>query len=265
MKSGHLIVIGSAIAGCAASMAVYLMAAGGSAVDATSRHAAAQGRQAASNHLPPAPSALQRLPRTGNRDAEKPRLIPGSTNPGFRVSGTPAGGSSIDENVWFAKAEHVAREANRELEMLRESLDLRPGQERRIFDILARNSPSWQPGMITEGPQRPSAPGNDARFTSPADDASPADASAPLVPTEPVDSGNFPVSVADAVIGVLDFDQQQSLIQEELARRAWWEEILPQLLPPDFPVASEAGHYPADLPGHGDTKAYQGPVEIFED
>lgn len=259
MKPGHLIVLAAAIVGCAAAMTVYLMATDGSAVDTTSRQPAAQGRQAATNQLPPALSALQRPPRAHKKDAEKNRQIPESTNREFRVRGIPAGGSSIDENAWFASAERVAREANRELEMLRESLDLSPGQERRIFDILARNSSSWQTGMITEGPQGRRVPGDNPRFTNPAD------TSTPIVPTEPGDSGNFPVSVADAVMGVLDFDQQQSMIQEELDRRAWWEEILPQLLPPDFPAASEAGHYPADLPGYGGTKAYQGPVEIFED
>jgi hypothetical protein len=113
--------------------------------------------------------------------------------------------------------------------------------------------------MLTKGPHGGAGTSDHTRFSNLAD------TSVHPSPAQPADSGDFAVSLADAVVGALDYDQQQTLIREELDRRAWWEEILPQLLPPDFPVASGAGHSPTEIPSHGGTKAYHGPVEIFDD
>jgi hypothetical protein len=76
------------------------------------------------------------------------------------------------------------------------------------------------------------------------------------------------LAVNEEVMAVLDADQQQALIDEEMNRRAWWEEILPQLLPPELPTAAAASPIDdpaASLPGGGDTKAYQGPTEMLEE
>jgi hypothetical protein len=164
-----------------------------------------------------------------------------SPEAGFRIQGNPPAGLVTEESVWFANAERVEREANHELETLRESLELSPYQEQRIFGILARRSSSWMPGMDTGA--------------SHASDTA-IDEGDPAGPAE---------SVTDEILPVLDEGQQQALIDEELDRRVWWEEILPQLLPPEFPAATVADDPAAALPGAGDTKVYEGPTEMLEE
>lgn len=255
MTTGQLTVLGSAVMGCAATIAFHLVSYGGAAKGPASRQSASLPGQASAGQPQPAPAAWQQPPDARKSEAAENRRISRSTAAGFQVHGAPAAGVPMDEDAWFANAERVAAEANRELESLRESLDLSPGQQRRVFDILARNSASWQPGMSTERWQ--GGPLMAAEDPATSSGANLAEAAA-----QPGDSS---VSLVDALVDVLDHDQQQILIQEELDRRAWWEEILPQLLPPDFPDANDAGQYPAEMPGQGDTKAYQGPVEIFDD
>lgn len=94
---------------------------------------------------------------------------------------------------------------------LAQALDLTPAQQAGIFGVVARNSELWLPGMQVGGGAT----------------------------TGKIDQGEGALSEADQVMAYLDADQQQTLIQEEMDRQAWWEEVLPQLLPPDLPVATE--------------------------
>lgn len=43
------------------------------------------------------------------------------------------------------------------------------------------------------------------------------------------------------VMDYLSSEQQETLVQEEMNRQAWWEEVLPQLLPPSLSSDSGAG------------------------
>jgi hypothetical protein len=240
MRPGHWLALGSAIAGCTAALGFYLVAretpadapaprTGGprwQTESATKRHSA---KAAAPGQAGPVEKSAA---RAGHESA--------TPETGFRIQGNPPAGPVTEERAWFASAERVEREANRELESLREALELSPYQEQRIFGILARRSSSWMPGMDTGGSH-----GADAAN----------DAGGPAGPAR---------SVTDEILPLLDEDQQQALIDEELDRRAWWEEILPQLLPPEFPAATAADDPAASLPGAGDTKAYEGPTETLE-
>jgi hypothetical protein len=259
MKPGHSLILGSAIAGCTAALAVYLAAKGSPSTGHSS--------QTTDRNPQSVPVATKRHVSPNGGDTPGPTAkAPRATveaSPEFRILGQPPAGRVAEEREWFANAERIERRANRELADLRETLDLTPDQQHLVFDTLARNSPSWMPGMRTGGSHglgvvdeasRPANRSNPSRRESPGPTANP---SAPVErPGTDPDPAQSP-SVTDEVLAVLDYDQQQALIQEELNRRAWWEEILPQLLPPELPAAG--------LPNAGDTKAYEGPTELLEE
>ena len=269
MKSGHLIILGSAVAGCSAALAIYLAVKGGDAVGVTPQAAARSPkpvpvdikRHAAPSAGKPA-AAREQAPSSAKSPAGS-----GETSPAFRILGKPPAGRLADEREWFANAERIERQANRELANLRETLELTPNQEQRIFDTLARNSPSWLPGMMTGGSYGvgvvadSSSPASRSHPSRPEPSGSkPAASGPPALPDAGpgVSTGDAPAtSLTDEVLVVLDYDQQQALIQEELNRRAWWEEVLPQLLPPDFPAAGP--------PDDGDSKVYEGPAGLLEE
>lgn len=181
-----------------------------------------------------APESARSVGRSEARIGEEFR----SSDRAFRIEGNPPADLVTEESVWFANAERVAREANHQLETLRESLELSPYQEQRIFGILARRSSSWMPGMNSGGSNAAEMAMDEVGPTSSAQ------------------------SVTDDILPVLDEEQQQALIDEELDRRAWWEEVLPQLLPPEFPSATGSDEHDAAA---GDTKAYEGPTELLEE
>ncbi len=117
-------------------------------------------------------------------------------------------------------------EANHELKRLAGLLDLDSYQQSKVFSTLAQQSGSWLPGMQTGNPR----------------------------------SGN-PTTAATAadVTAALNDDQRQTLMQAEMDRQAWWEEVLPQLLPPPLQVGgvltSEPAGDSASAPSAGDTNA----------
>jgi len=241
MRPGHWLALGSAIAGCTAALGFYLVAKEAPADDAAPRTGgprwqtgSATKRHGARGVAPEKRGAQEEPAATARHESTAPET-------GFRIQGNPPAESVTEERAWFASAERVEREANLELETLKEALELSPYQEQRIFGILARRSPSWMPGMDTGGSH-----GIDLAN----DEGAPADPAG---------------SVTDEILPVLDEEQQQVLIDEELDRRAWWEEILPQLLPPEFPAATAADDPADSLPGAGDTKAYEGPTEMLEE
>ncbi len=241
MRPGHWLALGSAIAGCTAALGFYLIVKEAPSDDPapwtgpprwqTGSTSKRHGAKAAS---PERAGPVEKSVTSAPHESATPETE-------FRIQGNPPAGPVTEERAWFAHAERVEREANRELETLRETLELSPYQEQRIFGILARRSSSWMPGMDTGASH-----GADVAIDK-GDPASPAG------------------SVADEIMPMLDEEQQQALIDEELDRRAWWEEILPQLLPPEFPAAAAADDPAASLPGAGDTKAYEGPTEMLEE
>lgn len=264
MKPVHSLILGSAIVGSAIAIGLHLATMG-------SRHGD-RAPQAASPSLPSAPAKKRGLSISANTDSRAARVSeksgletqrdPAEPTPEFRIHGKPPAGRVADERDWFASAERIRQQANHDLGNLRETLELSPNQQQRIFDVLARNSPSWQPGMMTGGSYGVGLVSDGAKATRPSAKTRP----------EPVGNvSNNPEVAAPAptinndVLAVLDPDQQQALLNEESDRRAWWEEILPQLLPPEFPTAADADDPAASLIGSGDTKAYEGPTEILEE
>lgn len=152
------------------------------------------------------------------------------------VTGAPAsaGNRVLSEAQWRAHAAVVEMEANHELKRLAELLDLDSYQQDKVFSALAQRSHSWLPGMQTGGSNPPVATAG--------------------------------VAAAADVTACLNADQQQTLLQEEMDRQAWWEEILPQLLPPSLSnagvVTADAGSSPASdtttLTPPPQTKSFEG-------
>ena len=271
MKSGHWLALGSAIAACTAALGFYLVAKGPTPETPGSKTAGKPRWQPTSSGKrqvlsTEAPARAQ----TAARSAADPSDNPSSPTPAFRIHGKPPTDVIADEREWFAHAERVERQANHELATLRETLDLDPTQQQRVFNILARNSPSWMPGMATGGSHGvgivadQSRPANQIRHELP-QTARPAAGSVEQRPATAVDPPSSPGSVTEEILPILDSDQQQALLAAELERRAWWEEVLPQLLPPEFPAAAGSEAPSALLPGGGDTKAYEGPTELLEE
>ncbi len=256
MKPNHWLILGSAFAGCTAAFGIYLAAKGPSPADCAPQTDSPrlQPASATKRHFSTSKNASSRAVSVSGTTARETGRDSPETAPEFRIHGKPPAGRVSDERAWFASAERVGRQANRELEKLRETLELSPNQQQRIFDILAQNSPSWQPGMLIGGSHGVGVVSETGR------------ARALRTGDNPNNGEATPVAAMnDKVLAVLDADQQQALIEEEINRRAWWEEILPQLLPPEFPAAAGADNIAAKPLGDSDTKAYQGPTQILEE
>ena len=196
MKPARDILLGSGLLSCAVALGAWVWL----------RNPPEPETQSTATEFPPghergrASSRAAAAPERSNADAA---TLPATS---FRVAGRPqVSESPLPEAEWFARAERVEREARRELERLTPLLGLDAVQQARVFSSLARQSDAWLPGMRT-------LPGG-------------------------ADAGEIanPLSPGDPLFDQLDLDQQAALLREEMDRQAWWEEILPQLLPPDFP------------------------------
>ena len=271
MKPGHWLTLGSAVAACTAALGFYLVARNPVPESPGSKTAGKPRWQPTSSTKRQISSANAPGPAlTPAQSVENASVNPASPAPTFRVHGKPPANRIADEREWFARAERVERQANHELTTLRETLDLDPTQQQRVFNILARNSPSWLPGMATGGSHGvgiivdDSRPANTVRPDL-GQPARPTVGSVDHQPTTPPGAPSSTVSTTEEILPILDADQQQALLAAELERRAWWEEVLPQLLPPEFPAAASSEDPATLLPGGGDTKAYEGPTELLEE
>ncbi len=212
MKPTHWFTIAAALAGCAVAAGLYIVresGQSGSASQTVDGAKSAPQRSARRSAVSPVIGEISR----SNRSAARADAAERAASTPLRISGRPPQGAQavVSEAEWFARAEKVEREANHEVRRLAQALDLTPAQQAGIFGVVARNSELWLPGMQVGGGAT----------------------------TGKIDQGEGTPSEADQVMAYLDADQQQTLIQEEMDRRAWWEEVLPQLLPPDLPVATE--------------------------
>jgi hypothetical protein len=217
MNSTHLIATGFAAIACAAALVLQLLR---SDDQDNTPVAEAEARQ---NMVPRArrpPETDRTSPSTPNPTRSSEALAGRATAPlvTHRVSGRkPPPGSPLSTQDWLAKVERVEHEANRELARLAPLLHLSADQQQQAFAIFARSSPAWQPGMGTA--------------------------------FEPAPTDGNPTTI-DQLLSYLDADQQEALLREEMDRLAWWEEVLPQLLPPDSPAP--------------ETKTFDGPDFIEE-
>ena len=199
MKPARDILLGSCLLGCAVVLGSWVWL----------RNPPEPQTQAATAQSPATPERKRPSPSAATAPQQSDAghgTLPATS---FRIAGRPqTSDNTVPEAEWFARAERVEREARRELERLTPLLDLDPVQQARVFSSLARQSEAWLPGMRT-------LPGGS-------------------------DAGEIsqPQSPGDPLFDQLDLDQQAALLREEMDRQAWWEEILPQLLPPEFPEPS---------------------------
>ena len=163
-------------------------------------------------------------------------------------AGAPAGQTteSAETAEWTAQAARVELEATHELERLVDLLDLTGPQQDHIFDYLARRSSSWLPGMRTDGGEAPTG----------------GDGGSPFQPSR---SATGDESVASSVADFLTADQEQVLVEDEMDRQAWWQEILPQLLPPEVAAPVSAGTDEPPTPPVVAPKSFEGETTLLGD
>jgi|GEM_PF-2672633 len=236
MKPERLIAAAAALAGCAVACGIYV------------------SRQPESDRTTSAPSvktrssvekrhtALASEPHLRTKAADRPaqthfaQTAGNPCPPAHQIAGTPHYGRSavLPEAQWRANAARVEQESNHELARLTHLLDLDGKQQAQVFSALARNSPYWLPGM--QAGEKPQAANPKTSNPAAPRTHTGSETTAPLTPV-PVVPGVPNVSTGPSlpdIAAVLDADQQQTLVQNEMDRQAWWAEVLPQLLPPSL-------------------------------
>lgn len=162
---------------------------------------------------------------------------------GSRRSAPPSAPSSLSREELKARAARVEQDANHELRRLVTLLDLSPEQQDQIFQTLASRSPHWVPGMATTTPES-AAPGSSQNSQASAGTPQPtADAPGLPSPTPSTPTTSPSPYESDPLASILPYltpEQQEALITDEMDRAAWWEEMIPVLLPDDAlpPVTS---------------------------
>jgi hypothetical protein len=243
MKPSHWLVLASAVAGSAVACALYVLR--HSESPRTAGAAPSQGRSplvASGSSVAPdgfADKAGQReRPAAANRRAQA--SAPHHEAEPRKIVGTPprSGLGVVSEAQWLDRAAKVETEANHELSRMTQLLDLDSSQQDQLFAMFARRSSSWLPGMQ---PSRDSLGGGEAAV---AGDIS---------------------SEADDVMAYLNPDQQQTLIEDEMDRQAWWEEVLPQLLPPQLQDGTNLEVPSGDVDPAPDTKPFEGGEMLLEE
>jgi hypothetical protein len=286
MKPSSWLVLATAIAGSAVTYGIHIL----------SKQDAA--RPVAAGEMKSKATALQRSRASFNSVAglsEERRFRPDSQadqsvspSDGIpqprKVMGSPtsAGGNPLSESQWRDQAAKVETEANHELNRLVTLLDLDAVQQDKVFSAVAQQSRYWLPGMQAGGSYRTtdSAPstgnlastdaagqgrlaGSNKRGASNGTLAVP-QANPPAGSlVSPVESS--PVGAPD-LTAYLNADQQQSIIEDEMDRQAWWAEVLPQLLPPTI---ADGVQVDAALTGEADpapeTKEFDGGEMLLEE
>ena len=190
-----------------------------------------------------------------------PAIPPTGTN-APRPSGPPSAAASqaLTAEELSTRAARVEQEANHDLRRLVELLELDEGQQDKVFQTLARHSPSWTPGMqfapATSDMANPAGRRGDVLSAAPGGFTTVPPSPAPATtPTKSPGESTVPASAdpLDEIMALLSPDQQDTLLQEEIDRAAWWAEVLEQITPADDVPAIDGS-----APAAGDTKAYEG-------
>ena len=242
MKSSHWFVLATAVAGSAVACGFYLLrqptassVAGVGAVQepssVSSRRSlsASEGRRGLEHRKQASQNRRSTAESVATREPEPRRIVKSQ-----EATGAPV----VSETQWLARAAKVEQEANHELNRLSGLLELDSLQQDQLFALLAKRSAAWLPGMQTS---RDTLGGT----MTPVDSA---------VSTE-----------ADDVMAYLSADQQQTLIQDEMDRQAWWEEVLPQLLPPQLSDGTVDGTTPISDDSGPETKPFEGGEMLLEE
>jgi hypothetical protein len=155
------------------------------------------------------------------------------------VPSVSVGGSVLSESEWRERAAKVETEANHELDRLVGLLDLDGVQQNEVFSALARQSPHWLPGMQAGSVLRPEdstlAGGKVAETTKTEPGRRIRSSGSAATDGGLVSPDGSSQSTAVDLTAYLTAEQQQSLVEEEMDRQAWWAEILPQILAPTIP------------------------------
>lgn len=226
MKPTRWLALSAAFAGSAVACAIYVLRQADSGKGSAAALAEIKSRADESRRPSFRPEVME--PRA-DRQSGRAESDGGPLAEPRRVFGTPLAGAGPvhSELEWRAHAEAVARDANHELKRLTDLLDLDTNQQDQVFSALARQSSSWMPGMQTGG-----------------------------------DLANTAGEASSDLTAYLSADQQQTLIQEEMDRQAWWEEVLPQLLPPEMTDAAAAPDSTGEAPPA--TKEFEGDGMLLE-
>ena len=217
---------------------------------------------------PPAASTVKSAPpaSAGRVPSRSAPVAPAQEKPVSALSAARAARQPADftrplsTEELSVRAAQVEQEANHELRRLVTLLDLDEAQQDRIFQTLAEHSPAWTPGMqIASAPGSAAATGKRSTaaaplpgsYAGPFKDSAPLETPAVTVPLKP-DESSAGTDPTDEIMALLDPDQQNTLLEAEMDRSAWWAEILEQITPPD--------EVPALIPstGAGEAKVYEG-------
>jgi hypothetical protein len=273
MKPKHCLAFAAALAGCAVAYGIQLL--GGKQTERPQRSAkspAMKERRALGFQPAADPAGPQRVRPASRQQPDRSVAAQAGISappvPRRNIEGAPDRNAPLmPESQWRANAARVEMEANHELNRLATLLDLDPVQQEKVFASVARQSPYWLPGMLPGGVGRSNdgasgqpltrdsnndkrpAPGNNS--ITPANPAVITPGAAPVI----ADRSSGPNEPAD-IAAFLNPDQAMVLINDEMERQAWWEEMLPQLLPPDFGVVAAAAP---------DIKEFDGGEEVLEE
>ena len=161
-------------------------------------------------------------------------------------SAIPAVQTPLTTEELAQRAARVEQEANHDLRRLVKLLDLDEQQQDQVFQTLAQHSPSWTPGLQFEGSTAAAGmAGSRSLALAP-------DTGLFAVPTDQTGkstSGEVTASTdpMDEIMALLSPEQQDTLLQEEMDRTAWWAEVIQQITPPDDVPAID-GSAPVEPP-----------------
>jgi len=267
VSSTHLIAAGSLVAALAAAAAWYAISPSNTAKpDSASQPSKPQrplrSRSASSRPItapPLADASTTEATGSPNRSAAS-ELLPNPTgNPTANPSPTDAPALSHDDLV--ARAARIEQETNHDLRRLVSLLNLSDAQQDQVFNALASRSPHWVPGMATAGAVSSPTAGSSSSPSDPATSTAPPTASGSTPSASTGDSTTSPAPAeSDALSSILPFltpEQQEALLADEMDKSAWWEEIIPQLLP-DESLPTIEGSTPT-TPDSPETKEFSGP------
>jgi hypothetical protein len=266
VSSTHLIAAGSLVAALAAAAAWYAISPSNTAKpDSASQPAKPQrplrSRTPSSRPITAPPLADASTTNTAsapNRSAAS-TLLPNPTGNPANPSPTDAPALSHDDLV--ARAARIEQETNHDLRRLVSLLNLSDAQQDQVFNALASRSPHWVPGMATAGAISSPTAGSSPSSSDPGTSTAPSTASGSTPSASTTDSATSPAPAeSDALSSILPFltpEQQEALLADEMDKSAWWEEIIPQLLP-DESLPAINGDTPT-TPDSPETKEFSGP------
>jgi hypothetical protein len=146
----------------------------------------------------------------------------------------PVPPSGTSRKVELAQqASQVEREVNKELKRLVPLLNLTEDQQNQVFARLAQHSSSWVPGVMSTSvdaePPSNESKANATAAPAPAISTAPATPKAPEAPAPNVALTAPPTAdpvLTDILLPVLTPEQETALLQDQLDRAEWWDEVI---------------------------------------